>query len=510
MLISMCLYAVIRSLASTQNIIKSLGLSVLGGLAKNDYVKKVSKSKSPIYKWLIGRLKRRTPFGLRLTVTLIIAGFLLANFVSILITVKSKGSFTNIDTRILNQIPNIRTPLQDTIFRTITMLANTEAAILLTITAAAVLWRKHQRLLAIFFIFVSAGEESVTYVIKHLVGRMRPDRVLSLFEENSYSFPSGHVVRATVLFGLIAYLIYKSYVSTRIRLATGAIYLLSVFLVALSRVYLGVHYPTDVWGSVLLGGTLLTLVIGVLEITSRHKVFGLKRVNVINRTIVAVPVILVIFALLSAPVFVRFSPVMITPAFKTLQSINDKSVQQLPLYSETLTGTRMEPISFIYVGYQDQIVQLFKSHNWEKADPSTINNTLRALAVGLQGRQYSTAPVTPSYLNSKPEKIAFEKSTELHSLRQRHHTRLWQTGYALADGRPIWVATASFDEGIEFAGSAKLPTHHIDPNIDAERTYIIKSLELPEKLISVVKPQLGKNASGDGFFTDGKAQLIEL
>jgi len=170
----------------------------------------------------------------------------------------------------------------------------------------------------------------------------------------------------------------------------------------------------------------------------------------------------------------------------------------------------MEPINFIYVGYEDQIVSTFETHGWYKADASTLSNTLKAFAVGFQGRQYITAPVTPSYLNFKPENLAFEQSTQTHSLRQRHHTRLWRTEYALADGRPIWVATASFDEGIEFAGAAKLPTHHIDPNIDAERAYITKSLGLETNLVTVVQPQLGKNASGDGFFTDGKAALINL
>ena len=73
------------------------------------------------------------------------------------------------------------------------------------------------------------------------------------------------------------------------------------------------------------------------------------------------------------------------------------------------------------------------------------------------------------------------------------------------------MATASFDEGIEFAGAAKLPTHHIDPDIDAERSYIIGSLRAGNApFLQVVKPELGQNASGDAFFTDGRAVVISL
>lgn len=510
LLLGSLIYSLTRLLAFTENIIKSLAVSIVGGLSENEYVKKFSHSKSPIIKWFFQRFDKNTAFGLPFTITLVIAAFFIVNFLGILFTVQSKGLLTQVDTRILNQIPNIRTPTEDILFRAVTMLANTESAIVLVVATAVVFRRKKQSLLAGFFLFVTAGEEAVTYVIKHLVQRTRPDRLLSLFGEDSFSFPSGHAVRATVLFGLLAYVIFKSYTSVRARAVTLSLYVLSVFLVAASRVYLGVHYPTDVWGGILLGGALLTLVIGGLEITNRYKVFGLKKIVVTNRMVVAVPAILVIFALISASIFIQFKPVMATPAFKVLQTVDENSVRKLPLYSETLTGARMEPINFVYVGYEDQITKLFKRNGWAKADPSTLGNTLKAVAVGFQGRQYLTAPVTPSYLNSKPENMAFEKSTELHSLRQRHHTRIWRTDYALADGRPIWVATASFDEGIEFAGSTKLPTHHIDPNIDAERAFITKSLGVNEKLLKIVTPQLGKNASGDGFFTDGKAEFIDL
>lgn len=504
------LYSLVRSLATPENIIKSLVVSIWGGLANNDYVKKLNKSKSPLLTWVKRRLKRNSPYGLALTITLLVAAFFLVNFLSVLITVSSKGSLTYVDTRVLNLMPSVRTPTQTAFFRVVTTLANTEAAILQMVVAAAVLWRKHQRLLAGLVIVVTGGEEVLTYFIKHLVKRLRPDKVLSLIREDSFSFPSGHVVRATVLYGLLAYLIYKTYTSARARILTIGTYVLAVFLVALSRIYLGVHYPTDVWGSVLLGSSMLALVIGALEISERYKLIGNKKLELTNKPILAVPILLLVFALIASPFLVRIQPITETPTYTVVPAIDETTVQKLPLYSETLTGSRMEPINFIYVGYEGQIVSTFQSHGWYKADPSTLSNTLKALAVGFQGRQYLTAPVTPSYLNFKPENMAFEQSTAMHSLKQRHHTRLWRTNYALPDGRPIWVATASFDEGIEFAGAAKLPTHHIDPNIDGERTYITKSLGLQSNLITVVQPQLGKNASGDGFFTDGKAEFVSL
>lgn len=93
---------------------------------------------------------------------------------------------------------------------------------------------------------------------------------------------------------------------------------------------------------------------------------------------------------------------------------------------------------------------------------------------------------------------------------ERHHIRLWKTEYELPDGQSVWVGTASFDTGLKFSNTLLL-THKIDPNIDAERAYILKSLGLNDlKYIQMVKPQLGLNAFGDQFFTDGKAAIVDL
>ena len=311
-LIGVVIYSLLRSLATPENIVKSLTLSIWGGLVANDYIRKLSESNSRLLIWSKRRVKRDSPYGLALTTTLLIAAFFLVNFLSVLFAVSSKGSLTHIDTRVLNLIPSIRTPSQTTFFRLVTTLANTETAMLLVITMIVVLWRKQQRLLACMVVVVTAGEEGVTYIVKHLVQRTRPDQILSLTRQDSFSFPSGHAMRATVLFGLLAYFVYRSHSSTRIRLVTIGLYVLTAFFVAVSRIYFGVHYPTDVWGSILLGGSMLTLAIGTLEIVSRYELFSIKKLELSNKTISAIPAVLVVFALIASPFLVHIRPIAIT------------------------------------------------------------------------------------------------------------------------------------------------------------------------------------------------------
>ncbi|WP_427132694.1 LssY C-terminal domain-containing protein [Pseudarthrobacter sp. S9] len=111
-------------------------------------------------------------------------------------------------------------------------------------------------------------------------------------------------------------------------------------------------------------------------------------------------------------------------ASDVLPALNEAAIKPLPVYSETLTGARMEPINFIYLGSQEQIEGLFKRAGWYKADPSTLSNTLRSILVAVRNEQYLTAPVTPSYLDARPENVAFEKPTDANTLVQRHHTDL--------------------------------------------------------------------------------------
>jgi membrane-associated phospholipid phosphatase len=509
-LVCLFVYAVFRALATPESVVRSLVVSLWGGLRSNGYVKRLIHSEAPLVTWARRRLQPHTPRGLPLTTTVLIAAVPLFSFVRLLLDITARGTVVGVDQRLLNLMPKVRSAPETAFFSTVTMLANWQSILVLTAFTVALLWWRQQRPLALIFIAAAAGQEAVTFVVKHVVARMRPDIALSIISEDTYSFPSGHTVRATVLFGLLAYILFRSCRSRAARIATVVLYGLTVSLVALSRVYLGAHYPTDVWAGILLGASMLALLVGFLEITSRYDVIRHRTIQIGNRTLLTAPALLLAFAVLATPLLIHLQTPLTRPTFLTLPTLNESTIHRVPIYSETLTGSRMEPISFLYVGSEAQIVGAFRSHGWDRAEPSTLSNTLRAFAVGFQGGSYPNAPVTPSFLNSQPEDLAFQHATASHSLRQRHHTRLWRSAFNLPDGRPIWVATASFDDGIEFAGAAKVPTHHIDPNIDAERSYIVQSLGEPVHLLVVTKPEAGKNGSGDTFFTDGKAELIYL
>jgi undecaprenyl-diphosphatase len=106
------------------------------------------------------------------------------------------------------------------------------------------------------------------YVIKHLVERARPDEAMWLIPEDGFSFPSGHANASFVFYLFLMILLRRYFI---IGGSYGAANLVSVampLLVAVigaSRIYLGVHYPTDIIGGWLLGSILLIIVVSLYD-----------------------------------------------------------------------------------------------------------------------------------------------------------------------------------------------------------------------------------------------------
>lgn len=163
----------------------------------------------------------------------------------------------SIDQSILVLVPGIRTSELTSVFKFFTFLAGWQMIVIIaSVTFFLLIWLK-QRFSALIFATTLAFAELIGLALKELVARPRPNPALSIATESSYSFPSGHTLAATVIFGMIAYFLTKS---VRLRLNKFLIFLIyaiTVVAVGLSRIYLGVHYPSDVVASLLLGALIM-------------------------------------------------------------------------------------------------------------------------------------------------------------------------------------------------------------------------------------------------------------
>ncbi len=135
-----------------------------------------------------------------------------------------------------------------TVWRVISESANIPLIVIGVGMVAVLFFTKHRReavLVALVLIAVTAGSEGV----KQLVARPRPSGTDPNIPGVVYSFPSGHVLEALTIFGIIAIRCVRSGWSTFAKALVVALVVLDVFLVGVARVALSAHYPSDVIAS---------------------------------------------------------------------------------------------------------------------------------------------------------------------------------------------------------------------------------------------------------------------
>ena len=127
---------------------------------------------------------------------------------------------------------------------------------------AMLFWWRRLRHDALVFLIAMVGAGSLNTLLKLYFHRSRPDVLWALAQEHSFSFPSGHSVFAVVLYGMLLYFSFRyvRYAWQRAGVMVAAAALIAG--IGLSRIYLGVHYPSDVAAGYLVGCTWLVTVIG--------------------------------------------------------------------------------------------------------------------------------------------------------------------------------------------------------------------------------------------------------
>ncbi|CAN5608815.1 hypothetical protein BH23GEM10_BH23GEM10_07660 [soil metagenome] len=157
-----------------------------------------------------------------------------------------RGVTQSFDERVLQWIETRRTPQLDEVMLEITSLGNGAVVILLIAVASIFLWLTHHRWSVYILLVGVFGGQIVNSTLKALFARERPSIVDAVDRVSSQSFPSGHAMAAMIVYGSIAYLVGRLEPTPRLRRATWAVAGLIILAIGISRMYLGVHYPSDI------------------------------------------------------------------------------------------------------------------------------------------------------------------------------------------------------------------------------------------------------------------------
>lgn len=136
-----------------------------------------------------------------------------------------------------------------------TALGSTSVLMMIVILAVSYLLAIRRRLVALILVASVAGGALLNFFLKVSFARPRPDLVAHLVNETSMSFPSGHSANSATIYLTLAILLASTQTRSRVRWLIVICALLITMIVGLSRVYLGVHWPSDVVAGWAVGAT---------------------------------------------------------------------------------------------------------------------------------------------------------------------------------------------------------------------------------------------------------------
>lgn len=204
-------------------------------------------------------------------VGLVVAGLSLWAFAAIAQDVLEKETHT-LDTSILLSIRRLHTPLWDQVMVGITFLGEPIVLLIIGFVVGIGLLIKDKKAQATTLAIAATGAVALNYLLKDLFARDRPALWERIVDVGSYSFPSGHAMISLVVYGMIGYLL--AILFRRWQKSVLFLTILLINSIGLSRLYLGVHWPTDVVAGYAAGLVWLVTCILSLEVWRQRNSFG--------------------------------------------------------------------------------------------------------------------------------------------------------------------------------------------------------------------------------------------
>lgn len=193
----------------------------------------------------------------------------------------------------------------------------------------------------------------------------------------------------------------------------------------------------------------------------------------------------------------------------------EPGLASLPMVTRTASGIPGDALNVGLVGSKEDVLSAMHAAGWFPADPITLRSSIEIVGSVVLDRPYRDAPVSPLYFEGKKEELAFEKP-DGRSADRRHHVRFWQALDKGTDGRPVWLGSVTFDRGVGLSHDTGQVTHHIAPDIDAERDLLMQNLREAGMVQNFFKVSgtgptlLGRNGEGDPYYTDGEIDVATL
>ncbi|HTZ89888.1 MAG TPA: LssY C-terminal domain-containing protein [Alloacidobacterium sp.] len=187
----------------------------------------------------------------------------------------------------------------------------------------------------------------------------------------------------------------------------------------------------------------------------------------------------------------------------------------IPRRVQDQQGNPGDMVNFAIIGTQDHVQKAFAAAGWTAVDKTTQDAIVHGLIATLSHEAYTEMPMSILYLFGRQQDLSYARADPLAVAAIRHHLRVWKSAETV-DGKPLWVGSATHDNGFEKDQRNGNVTHHIDPNIDAERDFIEQSFADAGTItgaayVTPANPlKTALTATGGRFHSDGRIVVMAL
>lgn len=361
---------------------------------------------------------------------LVLAFFLAGwGFLGVLQDVLAKDPLVLADQSVYQLFESLRTPWGDRIFVALTELGDSFVNICLSCLILLVLLAKRCYRTAGFWVVAALGGIAGVLLLKWMIHLPRP---AALYHgASAYGFPSGHTTMSVILYGFLAIILVRDLSSTR-RWGIVSAAMLLAFIIAISRLYLGAHWLSDVLGGFFIG-ICWTALLGIAYFKSPHERLPRRWLGVVTALVVVVAGGYHV-AQRHEKDLMFYAPQQHVRSMLYETWITD-GWRTLPVWQIDIVGEREQPLTIQWAGNPAELAQSLAAWGWQIPPALNLKNFLGMLS---PDTPIENLPVLPRLHNGRVDHLRLARRNE----NNRWVLRLWRSDFVIAGKNiPLFIGT---------------------------------------------------------------------
>lgn len=432
------------------------------------------------WRFLCQRFTTEHASGICLTLGLSISTLFAALFVWFGRGIHLSPGLFRLDQRLYELLAILHHPWTDLFFAALTWIGSSQAMIILGGFALFALIINNRDFSALILCFGVAGGELFAALAKEIFARPRPVPLFPGLTTFGASFPSGHAFSALLFYGLIVYFLIGTTRNWRARIGLVFFGSFVVLLVGFSRIFLGVHWTSDVLAGFTLAALWLTFLITLCETRFRYGGFGLQqgwrpfKFTLRTRLLLLMPAVIVTAVMVST----SFRPYLRAISLERAEQVHEivaapdlLSPDDLPGTTQSLWGHPLRPLSLIVVADATSLQQRLTAAGWRPATRVGLVGFKTLFIDLLLKRPQNEATIVPQLVEGQMQNFSFVHAENEKDADSLHSLLIWDLGRRLADGRTFWGLLAVRQIGVKHLFLLPLPLPlmaPVHPDVEAQ------------------------------------------